>query len=366
MVTPLAHIPTHHLLSNRDVVTIEENSPPKDTSLDDAHCHDSADEHAPAMAWIETTPNGFSVFCSYPGCPTLDPEAGQSLDSVCDSPAFARLSTTPASLESQPTSASPLLEEAVLSSTKPFANRSSELLLGWHYLGSNLKSGGEFDRLVQTLLHPDFDLKELPGVLFARETKRLDKHIANPDDPLQGQDGWHHTSVDIHLPPVDKQTVNPENESPIFTVSGVFHRRLVNIIWATYASPVSHSFHMTLFCQFWHPTPDAPPISLYSEIYSSTAMIEAHSEISGMPCIGPDDTHERVVVPLMVWSDSTHLANFGTISLWPFYLQFSSQSKYTRGRPTSNSAHHLAYIPMVNNYPPAHNIYVTYCALPDP
>ncbi|ETW82716.1 hypothetical protein HETIRDRAFT_54372 [Heterobasidion irregulare TC 32-1] len=255
---------------------------------------------------------------------------------------------TPASLESQPTLATlPLPEEAVLSSTQPFTNRSSELLLGWHYSGSNLKSGGEFDRLVQTLLHPDFNLKELPGVSFARETKRLDKHIANPDNPLQGQDGWHHASVDIRLPPVDKQTVKPENESPIFTVSGVFHRRLVDIIRATYASPISCSFHMTPFRQFWCPTPDALPIALYSEIYSSTTMIEAHLEISGMPRIGPDDTHERVVAPLMVWSDSTHLANFGSASLWPFYLQFGSQSKYTRGKPTSHSAHHLAYIPTI-------------------
>lgn len=235
MVTPLAHILTRHMLSNQDVVTIEDNSPPIDTSLD--HAPDSADKDLPALAWIETMPNDFGVFRSYSGCPTMDPEAGQSLDSVCDSPVFARMSTTPASLESQPTLATlPLLEEAVLSSTQPFNNRSSELLLGWHYSGLNLKSGGEFDRLVQTLLHPDFNLKVLLGVSFARETKRLDKHIANPNNPLQGQDGWHHASVDICLLPVNKQTVKPENESPIFTVSGVFHRRLVDIIQATYAS----------------------------------------------------------------------------------------------------------------------------------
>ncbi|KAJ7764935.1 hypothetical protein B0H16DRAFT_432430 [Mycena metata] len=47
----------------------------------------------------------------------------------------------------------------------------------------------------------------------------------------------------------------------------------------------------------------------------------------------------------MWWSDSTHLANFGTAKAWPLYLYFANLSKYTRARPTSGACHHVAYFP---------------------
>jgi len=83
---------------------------------------------------------------------------------------------------------------------------------------------------------------------------------------------------------------------------------------------------------------------LHGEIYQLDAMLEAHEEISKLPRL-MDDTLKRVVAPLMVWSDLTQLANFGTASLWPFYLYFGNQSKYTRRKPTTNACHHLAYLP---------------------
>jgi len=54
-----------------------------------------------------------------------------------------------------------------------------------------------------------------------------------------------------------------------------------------------------------------------------------------------------IVAAMMLWSDSTHLANFGTASLWPVYLFFGNQSKYTHTKPTSYAAHHVAYLPTV-------------------
>ncbi|KAL4247850.1 hypothetical protein ABKN59_007538 [Abortiporus biennis] len=47
----------------------------------------------------------------------------------------------------------------------------------------------------------------------------------------------------------------------------------------------------------------------------------------------------------MLYSDSTHLAVFGTTSLWPVYLSFGNQSKYERAKTTSNALHHIAYLP---------------------
>ena len=62
----------------------------------------------------------------------------------------------------------------------------------------------------------------------------------------------------------------------------------------------------------------------------------------------PGETLKTVVVPIMAYSDLTHLTNFGTASLWPIYFFNGLTSKYIRVKPTSFSAHHLAYIPSVS------------------
>ena len=62
----------------------------------------------------------------------------------------------------------------------------------------------------------------------------------------------------------------------------------------------------------------------------------------------PGDDYERVVAPLMLWSDATQLMNFGDTSLWLIDLFFGNQSKYTCGKLTSGACHHVAYIPSVS------------------
>ena len=62
----------------------------------------------------------------------------------------------------------------------------------------------------------------------------------------------------------------------------------------------------------------------------------------------------------MFWSDSTHLANFGTAKVWPLYLYFGNLSKYIHGKPNSNACHHVAYIPSVS---PLHYTLVCYITL---
>jgi hypothetical protein len=58
----------------------------------------------------------------------------------------------------------------------------------------------------------------------------------------------------------------------------------------------------------------------------------------------PQKKHIPVVIGMMIWSDSTHLASFGTTSFWPIYLYFGNQSKYTHAKPSEFAPHHLAYI----------------------
>ena len=63
-------------------------------------------------------------------------------------------------------------------------------------------------------------------------------------------------------------------------------------------------------------------------------------------CNDPPDV-EIALVPILLWSDSTQLTNFGNASMWPIYAFFGFVSKYVRARPNSLSAHHLAYVPKV-------------------
>lgn len=81
-------------------------------------------------------------------------------------------------------------------------------------------------------------------------------------------------------------------------------------------------------------------------MYNSDAMIEEHIHLSTRPRQQHQDM-EVVVVGIQFWSDSTHVADFGTQSLWPGYMAFGNQCKYTRGDPKTQSIHHIAYLPKV-------------------
>jgi hypothetical protein len=122
------------------------------------------------------------------------------------------------------------------------------------------------------------------------------------------------------------------------------------LLLGTYASETGLSMHTRAYKMFWQPSPDAEPVRVYSEIFDSDAMANMEDELQDIPLrVTPERNCERVVVPLMLASDATHLASFGTASLWPIYLQFGSQSKYARGRPTSQACHHLCYAPSVSH-----------------
>ncbi|THG93149.1 hypothetical protein EW026_g8011 [Hermanssonia centrifuga] len=73
-------------------------------------------------------------------------------------------------------------------------------------------------------------------------------------------------------------------------------------------------------------------------------MNKEYEKIRATPCADGCQL-EIVVAAIMLWSDSTHLAQFGNASLWPIYAFFGNQSKYVRGKPTEFAAQHMAYIP---------------------
>jgi Plavaka transposase len=118
------------------------------------------------------------------------------------------------------------------------------------------------------------------------------------------------------------------------------------VIQMAFKDTSSTFYHLTPFRLFWKPTADTEPERVVTELYNSDAFLDEYEKLQHQPK-EPGCDLERVIAALMVWSDSTHLANFGQASLWPIYIFFGNQSKYSRAKPSHFAAHHLAYLPSV-------------------
>ncbi|KAI0083359.1 hypothetical protein BDY19DRAFT_857627, partial [Irpex rosettiformis] len=203
--------------------------------------------------------------------------------------------------------------------------------------------------------------------------------------PFNSLDGWREVSVRIRVPCEDNTQCKSEDETPEFEVSGVFIRPLTEVIRAVFQSSAALSYHLIpfkLYAQSPSPSYDSESPSfdlpspdtthpdterVYSGLFNSDAMNEEYERIStkfdhnappasadststtnpgtNSTFAGPAPTIENTIAAMMLWSDSTHLASFGTASLWPIYLYFGNQSKYTRAKPSECASHHIAYLP---------------------
>jgi hypothetical protein len=231
----------------------------------------------------------------------------------------------------------------------PFLNATTFRLMSWFYSGSVMKSLAELDRLVnEVILAEDFDKADLKEFGASKESNRLDNYQGDVEDirsSFSALDGWIATSVKIRIP-ADGVQHTSEDVAPLFEVPGLFYRKPLEVIKAAFRESAAERFHLTPFNMFYQPDDDTPAEKIYGEIYNSPAMIDKHEKIYSQARDG-GCTLETVVAAMMLWSDSTHLASFGTASLWPIYMFLGNQSKYVRSKPTSFAAHHLAYIPKV-------------------
>ena len=168
----------------------------------------------------------------------------------------------------------------------------------------------------------------------------MDKALAEETDH------WVESEVSIAVP--DGRPHSPEHPVPVFTMPGLMHRPIMEIIRSVWTSPEAASFQYVPFRQFWTNRTLNKDERVFGELYSSDAFLEAHEALQRQQ---PENgcSLERVVCAIMAFSDSTHLASFGDASLWPLYVYFGNQSKYVRARPSSGSCHHTAYIPKVSS-----------------
>ncbi|OSD02392.1 hypothetical protein PYCCODRAFT_1498917 [Trametes coccinea BRFM310] len=271
----------------------------------------------------------------------------------------------------------------------PFLNASVFRLMRWYYSGSAVKSAGELDRLVHdVILAPDFDPQDFLGFRAKKELERMDTPIDGAElareETFSAEDGWRRGSVRISLPKA-KIRHDSETAAPTFEVENIIYRPFLASIKAAYEDAVAERYHHIPFQLFANrppttaapaspdlsdrpehhddpvppsaapeQTPDAcppPPATqrLYSEAYNADTLKELDDAIQ---LKAKDDREqddppdlEYAVAPIGLYSDSTHLTNFGTASLWPIYFWILGLSKYIRAMPSSFATHHLAYMP---------------------
>ena len=293
-------------------------------------CSPAAEPEVPPPIVIQTEPNEFGLYRIYPFQPSADPEEIVSLEDVCDASTLA----TPENVAAGGSNS------AISSQVSSLFNATVARLLTWFYGSSITKSINDLDRLVHdVLLQDDFDIAHLKDFSAKREIARLDK----PSSPF---DGWKESSVKIRLP-CERVKHTSEANAPEFEVKGLYHRNMTDIIVSAFQQESARDFHMNPFEQWWKPTFDEPPQRVWGELYTSDAWLDADKELRArLP--EPGCKLPTAIAAIMLWSDSTHLANFGTASLWPLYISFGNQSKYVRGKPTSSACHHLAYFPSVS------------------
>jgi hypothetical protein len=217
-------------------------------------------------------------------------------------------------------------------------NESVEMLMNWKDSGTSTKSDAEVNRLVNdVLLDPNFNLEDLQGFNVARENQRSD--AAEKKSPFF--DSFQTADINIEVPS-GTSGIPPGT----FSVPGLVYRKLTSVIQASFSSPLASHFHFSPF-KLFHRSPSGVEERVFSEVYNSDVFIEEHDNVqrAPLPPDQPDCKLEKVLVALMVWSDSTHLANFGTAKLWPIYFLFGNVSKYIHAQPNSGACQHVAYIP---------------------
>jgi hypothetical protein len=297
-------------------------------------------------ASIETNPNKLGVFCRYPHIPSWYPEAGQSLDSVCEVPTLDAPPPPPIN----PNVIHEIYPRAEPLPHEPFSSRTAAIMMEAYHNGSGQKSAAHLNALAKAMSsNPEFDIHELKTFSTERENARLDAFFQDEsiEHLFRKNDGWHEASVTIRVPV--KGHCCLEEEAPQINIPGLYHRQLMNIITTVFGDEGSKGFHFTPFKQFWIPDDNNPEQfeRLYSEIYTSDIAHEYQQSVDALPRLEGDDL-ERVVIPLMFASDSAHLTSFGSASVWPIYVGFGSQTKYDRAKPSAHATHHLAYVPSVS------------------
>ena len=139
-------------------------------------------------------------------------------------------------------------------------------------------------------------------------------------------DSFQKVSIDIEVP------TGMKNAPPhIFSIPGLYFRKLTACICVAFTSPIASHFHYLPFKLFCESPITGEPKWIFSKMYDSDAFINEHDKVQcSTPTNDPNCKLEKAVAAIMFWSNSTHLVNFGTAKLWPVYALWKPFKVYQR------------------------------------
>ena len=281
---------------------------------------------------------------------------------------YQRQPTAVPTTEDQPSSLpSPTIVRDIADIIKPYPNITSFLYnFAWQQMKGVSASGRT--SFTKVLLDKRFKNQDLAGVDFTAIEKGLASDIQSP----WGSNGWRRNTILIEVPTGKKPTaasrrtaanahsrnqrhdeVDPDADPfPVYKVPihDVRTRSLTQTMLESIQDKSNTTaFHWYGYKEVWQPPyRDAPPEQVWGELYTSDAFLSAERDLintqtaSSQPC---------VIAAFMIWSDSTHLAQFGQAKAWPIYAYFGNQSKYIRCKPTMRLAQVVGYVPPVSDFP---------------
>ncbi|SJL10770.1 uncharacterized protein ARMOST_14164 [Armillaria ostoyae] len=221
----------------------------------------------------------------------------------------------------------------------PYPNLSAFSFNDWMKKGSDKKTKGEWKRLQDILTAPTFRTEDLVGVDFDSIDKKLAEDVQSP----WGGNGWTTSSVTVKVPTGTKQTKSVKKQKARaaqaacrhddvdvhadrvaihkFIVSDIHHRSLLHILRSAIEDGDAEDFHWHAFDEYWQPpTPGSHQARVYSELYTSKCFRDAERDLLSSP---PEEGCDlpRVIIAFMIWSDATHVAQFGHSKpiIRPFY-----------------------------------------------
>ena len=324
------------------VATLQPESDPEPPP---GECFDedsSVDPEVPQQ--ITTIPDSFGVFRKYSSIPSHNPDDANPFDNVPSVPP----ETIPASIGSDLSISSARHESNPLAESR---NPTEDLLLGWWSEGS-CDGIASLDRLAKCLTSSYFDPSQLKDFNAVSAVRRFEKQhcSSKPGTTLEPGDGWKVGSVKIRLPCT--KVKQREEDAPEFTVDGILYRDVAEVITKELQDPDSFEhIHLKPFEEWWKPSESDNPVRVYSDVYTSDAMLEADKKLQeSLKATSSAGPHlETFIVSVGLYSDSTNLTAFSNASLWPMYMYITNESKYVQAKPTSFSAHHIAYLPTVQD-----------------
>lgn len=280
----------------------------------------------PAPAKVRTRPNIFGLWKEYDYPPSVDP------DSIVEMTDYL---------------AAKLKKTALVADALPYRQsvscKSHELLLQWYISGSGQKSFADTTRLVETVFrNPKFDKRDF-------ETNDWKKDFAAlGESNVEDDDAWLQHDVAVKIPVLRKYWEQTGAPSVEHILDGFRHRRLCGLIRHTLECDKASASWTFEPYRLFVTRPDNTVERVQGQVYWSDTMIEEHALIQQK--LIPESKGgalPRCVIALMFGSDSTHLAQFGTSSVWPGYVMFGNEDKYVRARPSASAIHQIAFFEKV-------------------